>query len=65
MHDEIDVSVPKTKEGYEALRELKNIMETCVEISVPIIAEVGIGDNWNDVDEEAYDEWANTFEQAA
>lgn len=46
VHDEIDVSVPKTKVGIEAYLELKHVMETCLSIRVPIVAELGIGDNW-------------------
>jgi DNA polymerase I-like protein with 3'-5' exonuclease and polymerase domains len=51
VHDELDVSTPKTKEGIEALRELKNIMETCIKLDVPIVADVEIGTSWADVEE--------------
>ena len=51
VHDELDVSVPKTKEGIEALKELKNTMETCVQLKVPITAELEIGKNWADANE--------------
>ena len=54
VHDELDVSVPKTREGIQALREMKHIMESCVEISVPILSEVSIGPNWNDQSEDDY-----------
>ena len=46
VHDEIDVSVPKIKEGAEAFLEAKHVMETCLEIKVPIIADMGLGPNW-------------------
>lgn len=46
VHDEMDVSKPRTKEGTEAAKELKHIMETCVELRVPIKADVEIGPSW-------------------
>jgi len=51
VHDEIDVSVPKTRAGVEAFKELQHTMETCLTIRVPIVAEPEIGDNWADVKE--------------
>ena len=33
---------------------MKHIMESCVEISVPILSEVSIGPNWNDQSEDDY-----------
>ncbi len=51
VHDEIDVSVPKTKEGAEAFIEAKNIMEHCVELKVPIIADMELGTNWANVED--------------
>jgi len=49
VHDELDCSVPKTKEGLEAGNELKRIMETCVQLKVPIIADMEIGKNWGEL----------------
>jgi DNA polymerase I-like protein with 3'-5' exonuclease and polymerase domains len=46
VHDELGVSIPKTKVGVEAYRELKHIMENVVKLKVPIIAEAEIGDSW-------------------
>jgi DNA polymerase I-like protein with 3'-5' exonuclease and polymerase domains len=46
VHDEQGVSVPRTKEGVEAYRELKHIMETCMELRVPIVASAEIGPSW-------------------
>ena len=46
VHDELDVSVPKSKAGIEALREMQHIMENCIKISVPIKVELGVGGNW-------------------
>ena len=46
VHDELDASVPKTKEGLEAVGEMKNIMENCVKLRVPIIADLELGSSW-------------------
>ena len=49
VHDELDVSVPRTREGREAAMELKNIMETCIKLKVPIRAEMEFGKNWGEL----------------
>jgi DNA polymerase-1 len=49
VHDEIDVSIPKTKEAIEAFVEAKHIMESCLTLKVPIIADMEVGPNWADV----------------
>lgn len=46
VHDEMGVSVPNTREGIEAYVELKHIMETCVPMNVPIVADAEIGTTW-------------------
>jgi DNA polymerase I-like protein with 3'-5' exonuclease and polymerase domains len=46
VHDELDGSIPDSKEGTEALAELKNIMETAIPLKIPMLAEGGIGENW-------------------
>lgn len=46
VHDETGVSIPKTREGIEAYREQKRIMETALPIGVPIVAEADYGDSW-------------------
>jgi len=51
VHDELDFSMPDTPEGREAIKEVKRIMETCVELRVPLVADVEIGPNWADVEE--------------
>jgi DNA polymerase I-like protein with 3'-5' exonuclease and polymerase domains len=51
VHDEIDLSIPDTPRGHAAYIKLKEIMETCVEMKVPIIADAEIGTNWADVKE--------------
>lgn len=49
VHDELDFSIDPTKEEIEACRELKNIMENCVKLKVPIIADLEVGSNWGTV----------------
>lgn len=49
VHDELGHSVPKTSEGIEAMREVKNIMESCMKLRVPIIAEEELGPSWGEV----------------
>lgn len=46
VHDELDFSVPRTAEGGAAFMELKKIMETCVTLKVPLVAEGKIGTDW-------------------
>lgn len=49
VHDELDFSVPRTRDGKAALLEVKHMMEHCLKISVPIIAELETGPNWGEV----------------
>jgi DNA polymerase I-like protein with 3'-5' exonuclease and polymerase domains len=49
VHDELDFSIPETKEGREAAAAIKNTMESCVELSIPIIAEHSKGKDWGHV----------------
>lgn len=46
VHDELDGSMPKTKEAKKALMETANIMETCLKLEVPIATDVAIGPDW-------------------
>ena len=48
VHDELLVEAPK-KEAARAAEILKREMESAVELDVPLVAEVGTGDNWMDV----------------
>ncbi len=50
VHDEIDTSVPRTKEGQEALLELEHISETTVELSIPLKVDTHTGANWAEAD---------------
>ncbi|MEJ2248054.1 MAG: DNA polymerase [Candidatus Lokiarchaeota archaeon] len=49
VHDELDVSKPRTKEGNEAIKEMKYIMENCIKLKVPIVVDMEIGDNWGEL----------------
>jgi DNA polymerase I-like protein with 3'-5' exonuclease and polymerase domains len=46
VHDELDNSVPRTKEGREAVMELKRHMENAIKLKVPVIAEMEQGPDW-------------------
>lgn len=48
VHDEMDVSVPKTREGASAWAEMEHIMTTTLELDVPILASKKLGTNWDD-----------------
>ena len=47
VHDELLVEVPD-KEVDKVTEILKHEMETAVELDVPLVADVGVGDNWMD-----------------
>jgi len=49
VHDEMDISMPHTNEGVDATKEMKNIMETCLPLKVPTVADFEIGPNWGDL----------------
>lgn len=51
VHDEMDTSIPRTKEGIEALREQKRLFENTLRFKVPLIADVEVGTNWGNVKE--------------
>lgn len=48
VHDELDWSVPQTKEGDEAAKEARHIMETTVKLIVPMKVDFDRGSNWGD-----------------
>lgn len=50
VHDEADFSVPRTKEGLEATKELKYIFENSIKFKVPIIFELEKGKNWAELE---------------
>jgi DNA polymerase-1 len=47
VHDELLVEAP-ANEAERVAKILKHEMETAVQLDVPLVAEVGIGDNWMD-----------------
>ena len=47
VHDELLVEVPE-KEVKKVSEILKHEMETAVSLDVPLVADVGVGDNWMD-----------------
>lgn len=51
VHDELGVSVPKTKEGVEAYQELVHLMETCITIDVPLRVDCDLGTSFGDLTE--------------
>lgn len=52
VHDELDFSIPRTKEGKDAVKELKQCFENCIKLRVPIRVDFEIGDNWGNLSEE-------------
>ncbi|GMO30628.1 MAG: hypothetical protein Pg6A_19850 [Termitinemataceae bacterium] len=54
IHDELLFSAPLTPEGREAVRELKDVMEHAVTLSVPLRTDPTMGPNWYDTTEEGY-----------
>ena len=53
VHDELDFGAPKTKEGHEAAREVKHIMEETYQMKVPMVVDLERGPNWGNVKEAA------------
>ena len=51
VHDELDQSKPRTKEGTEAVNELINIMENTIKLKVPLVADCEIGPNWGELND--------------
>jgi len=49
IHDELDISIPRTKEGKEAFAEMIHIMETAIKFKVPIIVDSTIDKNWGEI----------------
>lgn len=48
VHDELDVSVPQTAAGQEAIMELKRLMEDAIPLSVPVIGDLKIANHWGE-----------------
>jgi DNA polymerase-1 len=50
VHDELDGSLPKTKAGREAVREMNRIMESAAHLRVPLRVDSGVGPNWGEAE---------------
>lgn len=48
VHDEFNSSVPDTKEGHDAFNEMRHIMETTLDLDIPILADGTMGKNWDE-----------------
>lgn len=46
VHDECDVSIPQGEAGDAMIARLKDIMESAIPLSIPVVADVKIGENW-------------------
>ena len=46
VHDELNLSVPNTKEALEAVHEVRRLMENAIPLSVPTICDFERGDSW-------------------
>jgi hypothetical protein len=51
VHDELDMSVPKTAQGIREVFKVKHIMENAFTLKVPVKAELELGNDWAHVDE--------------
>jgi len=49
VHDELDLSVPKTAEGVRDLFKVRDCMQNAIMLSVPIKADIEMGTNWSTV----------------
>lgn len=48
VHDEMNVSVPRTAIAKEAWHEMQHIMENTLKLKVPVIAAANLGSNWDE-----------------
>lgn len=48
VHDELDGSFEPTKAGTEAINEMKRMMETTVNLKIPLLADMKTGANWGE-----------------
>ena len=49
VHDELDISRNEDPATIEVMREIDNIMETCVDLKLPIKVDSEVGTNWGSV----------------
>lgn len=55
VHDELCGSYHDNQLGREALRELKHVMEKCIELLVPLKVDATTGPNWGSCEEQSAD----------
>jgi DNA polymerase I-like protein with 3'-5' exonuclease and polymerase domains len=48
VHDELNNSIPRTKEGKEAFKEMVNIMEKTLPLKIPVIVDSELKKNWGE-----------------
>lgn len=48
VHDEVDVSVPRTKIGKETFKEMCHIMENTIQLKVPLLIDGELKKNWGE-----------------
>ena len=47
VHDELVLEVPESE--LEEIKEgLRGLMESAAELSVPLVVDLGVGDNWDE-----------------
>lgn len=46
VHDECDVSLPRGSAGQVLVNRIRDVMESAVTLTVPVIADVKVGGNW-------------------
>jgi DNA polymerase I-like protein with 3'-5' exonuclease and polymerase domains len=51
VHDELDDSIPRTREGFEAIKELHHIMVNTFSLNVPVLVGMDLGPNWGTLEE--------------
>ena len=49
VHDELGLSIPKTKMGFEAYHECTRLMRECVQLDVPLKVDDDIGVSWGNM----------------
>ena len=47
MHDELVLEVPEA-EMDDVKQGLKDLMESATELLVPLVVDIGVGDNWDE-----------------
>ena len=47
VHDEVDVSIENEQQG----KRVAEIMENCVQLAVPLVVDIEVGESWGDTKE--------------